>query len=64
MEFDASNRAKALVLERGLIYPGEREGMDKVLNAAALTYVAAVVSTLLTLVYFLLRAGLLGGRDD
>ena len=64
VEFDASNRAKALVLERGLIYPGEREGMDKVLNAAALTYVAAVVSTLLTLVYFLLRAGLLGGRDD
>lgn len=64
VEFDASNRAKALVLERGLIYPGEREGMDKVLNAAALTYVAAVVSTLLTLVYFLLRAGLLGGRSD
>jgi Zn-dependent membrane protease YugP len=52
------------VLERGLIYPGEREGMDKVLNAAALTYVAAVVSTLLTLLYFLLRAGLLGGRSD
>ena len=64
VEFDASNRAKALVLERGLIYPGEREGMDKVLNAAALTYVAAVVSTLLTLLYFLLRAGLLGGRSD
>jgi len=64
VEFDASNRAKALVLERGLIYPGEREGMDKVLNAAALTYVAAVVGTLLTLLYFLLRAGLLGGRSD
>lgn len=64
VEFDASNRAKALVMERGLIYPGEREGMDKVLNAAALTYVAAVVSTLLTLLYFLLRAGLLGGRSD
>lgn len=64
VEFDASNRAKALVLERGLIYPGEREGMDKVLNAAALTYVAAVVSTLFTLLYFLLQAGLLGGRSD
>ena len=64
VEFDASNRAKALVLERGLIYPGEREGMDKVLNAAALTYVAAVVSTLLTLLYFLVQAGLLGGRSD
>ena len=64
VEFDASNRAKALVMERGLIYPGEREGMDKVLNAAALTYVAAVVSSLLTLLYFLWRAGLLGGRSD
>ena len=64
VEFDASRRAKALVMEQGLIYPGEREGMDKVLNAAALTYVAAVVSTLLTLLYFLVQAGLLGGRSD
>jgi hypothetical protein len=38
--------------------------MDKVLNAAALTYVAAVISTLMTLLYFLLRAGLLGGSRD
>ena len=30
----------------------------------AMTYVAAAISTLLTLVYFLLRAGLLGGSDD
>ena len=64
VEFDASNRAKALVMERGLIHAGEREGMDKVLNAAALTYVAAVVGTLLTLLYFLVQAGLLGGRSD
>jgi Zn-dependent membrane protease YugP len=35
-----------------------------VLNAAALTYVAAVITSLLTLVYFLMRAGLLGGRRD
>ena len=38
--------------------------MDRVLNAAALSYVAAAVSTLLTLLYFLMRAGFLGGRDD
>ena len=38
--------------------------MDRVLNAAALTYVAAVVSTLLTLLYFLMRASFLGGQDD
>jgi len=62
VEFDATRRAKALVIEHGIILPQEREGMDRVLNAAALTYVAAAVSTLLTLVYFLLRSGLLGGR--
>jgi Zn-dependent membrane protease YugP len=63
VEFNASSRAKALVLEHGIVTAHERRGMDKVLNAAALTYVAAAVSTLLTLLYFLMRAGLLGGRD-
>jgi hypothetical protein len=62
VEFDASARAKQLVVAQGIISPTEREGVDKVLNAAALTYVAAAVSTLLTLLYFLLRSGLLGGR--
>jgi uncharacterized protein len=62
VEFNASNRAKALVLDYGIVTAQEREGMDRVLNAAALTYVAAAVSTLLTLLYFLLRSGLLGGR--
>jgi hypothetical protein len=64
VEFNASARAKQLVLEYGIIYPQEREGVDRVLNAAAMTYVAAAVSTLLTLLYFLMRAGLLGGRRD
>jgi Zn-dependent membrane protease YugP len=64
VEFNASSRAKQLVLEYGIISPQEREGVDRVLNAAALTYVAAAVSTLLTLLYFLMRAGLLGGRRD
>jgi len=64
VEFDASSRAKELVVAHGIISPSEREGVDKVLNAAALTYVAAAVSTLLTLLYFLFRAGLLGGRDE
>jgi Zn-dependent membrane protease YugP len=62
VEFNASNRAKQLVVEQGIIAAQEREGMDRVLNAAALTYVAAAISTLLTLLYFLLRSGLLGGR--
>jgi Zn-dependent membrane protease YugP len=51
------------VLEDGIITAQERQGMDAVLNAAALTYVAAAISTLLTLLYFLMRAGLLGGRS-
>jgi len=63
VEFNASSRAKKLVLQHGIILAQERTGMDRVLNAAALTYVAAAVSTLMTLLYFLLRAGLLGGRD-
>jgi hypothetical protein len=56
VEFDASARAKELVVANGIITAQEREGVDKVLNAAALTYVAAAVSTLLTLLYFLMRA--------
>ena len=64
VEFDATRRAKQLVVAQGIVSPHEREGVDKVLNAAALTYVAAAVSTLLTLLYFLLRAGFLGGGDD
>lgn len=65
VEFDASARAKRLALEYGLVGRDEHRGMSKVLNAAALTYVAAAASTLLTLLYYLFRAGLLGGnRND
>ncbi|MEJ2580181.1 MAG: zinc metallopeptidase [Acidobacteriota bacterium] len=64
VEFDASNRAKALVVENGIVAAAERRGMDKVLNAAAMTYVAAVASSLTTLLYFLVRSGLLGGSRD
>lgn len=63
VEYNASARAKKLVVQSGIIYQDERTGIDRVLNAAALTYVAAAVSTALTLVYFLIRSGLLGGRD-
>jgi Zn-dependent membrane protease YugP len=64
VEFDASRRAKALVSEYGIVTMDERKGVDAVLNAAALTYVAAAITTLLTLLYYLHRAGLLGGRRD
>ena len=62
VEFDATSRAKRLIVEHGIVTAQERKGVDAVLNAAALTYVAAAVSTLLTLLYFLWRSGLLGGR--
>ena len=64
VEFDASRRAKQLVTEYGIVTMDERKGVNAVLNAAALTYVAAAITTLLTLLYYLHRAGLLGGRRD
>jgi Zn-dependent membrane protease YugP len=62
VEFDATARAKRLAVETGVVMPQERVGMDKVLNAAAMTYVAAVVSTLMTLLYYLLRASSMSRR--
>ncbi|HEX4959866.1 MAG TPA: zinc metallopeptidase [Thermoanaerobaculia bacterium] len=62
VEFDATARAKRLAVETGIVLPQEREGMDRVLNAAAMTYVAAVVSTLVTLLYYLLRASSMSRR--
>jgi Zn-dependent membrane protease YugP len=57
VEFDASRRAKIILSELGYIQPGaESAGVDRVLNAAALTYVAAFVAALANLVYlFLIR---------
>ncbi len=56
VEFDASARAKELAFEYGLVSAHERQGVSKVLNAAALTYVAAAASSIMTLLYFLMRA--------
>lgn len=65
VEFDASNRAKAVLVKAGVLgSQQESEGVSKVLNAAAMTYVAATVAALAQLLYFLLRSGLLGGRRD
>ena len=63
VELNASSRAKALVWETGLITPDERRGVSKVLSAAAMTYVAAALTGILMLVYYLLRSGLLGGDE-
>jgi hypothetical protein len=56
VEFDASRRAKEQLARMGLIDGGEGVGVAKVLNAAALTYVAAMVSSMLQLAYWLMVA--------
>jgi Zn-dependent membrane protease YugP len=64
VEFDASRRARIALLDAGLVTQEEDVYVKKVLNAAALTYVAATLSSILTLLYFLFRSGLLGGRRN
>ena len=64
VEYNASHRACQVLLAHGIIAGREEAGVRKVLGAAALTYVAATLTAILTLLYFLMRAGLLGGRDD
>lgn len=62
VEFDATRRAKKLLSSQGVIIGNEMEGINKVLDAAALTYVAAAVSAIGTFLYYLLL--LTGGRRD
>jgi uncharacterized protein len=64
VEWNASARAKALMVSSRIVGYQEASSAGKVLNAAFMTYVAAAVSALLTLVYYLMRAGLFGGSDD
>jgi Zn-dependent membrane protease YugP len=62
VEFDASRRARLALVQGRLVTEEEDRMVKKVLDAAALTYVAATLSSILTLLYFLFRSGLLGGR--
>lgn len=62
VEFNASARAKTILGSRHMVSAGELKAVNSVLNAAAMTYVAAALSSVVTLLYFLLRAGFLG--DD
>ncbi len=61
VEFDASRRAGIQLRELGLVTSGEGAGVKKVLNAAALTYVAGALAALTQLLYFVLI--FLGSRD-
>jgi len=64
VEFDASFRARKALVDGGLVTGQEAEGVSRMLTAAAATYLAAAVTAILQLLYFALRAGLLGNRDD
>jgi Zn-dependent membrane protease YugP len=56
VEYDASARAKQQLFRLGLVREDERSGVAKVLDAAALTYVAALVTSVLELLYWISRA--------
>jgi len=65
VEFDASRRAKRILADSGLLTSDhEARGVSAVLNAAAMTYVAATVQAVMTLLYYLHVLGILGGRRD
>jgi Zn-dependent membrane protease YugP len=53
VEFDASRRAKRRLVELGLVQSSESDGVNRVLNAAAMTYVAGMVSSILQLLRLL-----------
>lgn len=61
VEFDATRRAKQLLVDRGILVGEEMQGVNGVLDAAALTYVAAALQAISTLIYY---AYLLLGRRD
>jgi Zn-dependent membrane protease YugP len=60
VEINASQRAKEWLGNSGVIYSSELEGVNKVLDAAALTYVAGALQSLSTIFYYVL---LLSGRS-
>ena len=63
VELNASARAKRLLVESGIIVgQDEQRGVNNVLNAAALTYVAALVTAILQLFYYVTLVLGMGGR--
>jgi Zn-dependent membrane protease YugP len=63
VELNASSRARQLLAATGIIYDErERRGVNTVLNAAALTYVAALFTAVMQLLYYASLVAGLGGR--
>jgi Zn-dependent membrane protease YugP len=55
VEFDASNRAKQLLVSHGIVGSNDMVYVNKVLNAAAWTYVAGTLQAVMTLLYYIMR---------
>jgi len=65
VEFDASARAKRQLENLSIVKPGtEANTVSSVLTAAGLTYVAAAINSILMLLYWAYKAGLIGGRRN
>jgi uncharacterized protein len=64
VEFNASSRAVAALVDTAIISSAEAADTKKVLDAAALTYVAAAISAVMQLLYYLMRSGILGGSQN
>jgi Zn-dependent membrane protease YugP len=64
VEFDASRRAKAQLVNLGIVDRDEMKGVHETLDAAALTYVAAFVASLGSLLHILLILSGSRSRDD
>ena len=63
VELNASARAKQLLVQTGIIVgQDEQKGVNRVLNAAALTYIAALLTSVMQLLYFTSLVGGMGGR--
>jgi Zn-dependent membrane protease YugP len=62
VEFNASRRGRQILESTSLITANEDQVVAKVLNAAAWTYVAATLTGVMTLLYYLVQFGLLGSR--
>ena len=63
VEFDASARAKRLLVEHGIVDSQEMGYVNRVLNAAAWTYVAATLQAVLTLLYYVMLVSGMRRRD-
>ena len=64
VELNASSRAMVMLTRTGLVSTVDADGARQVLSAAALTYVAALLVAMVQLLYFVMRAMGMGGRDN